>query len=182
MSSTHYRATITAFVLTAIPVCFTHAQQQPQALDEPPPQTAEQAPQEFVPEPEQAGVRERPHHVVLHVEVPGAHLEEGQLVRIIGPIDPTGDYIVMPIGAGPEAETRWLASTYVARPVKDTNYFVLTDVIARDSNEHEDETDHVMIMAIHETDENGPERVEFWTNPHEGSFGIHGGSAHLTIR
>lgn len=127
------------------------------------------------------GAQPRPTHVVMRVDESGAHLIEGQLVRIIGPINPNGDYLVIPLPARADAPSRWIMSVYWARRLpKTSSLFHLTDVRARDSAQHQTETTHSIIMEIVESGPDGPTVVEFSTTPHDGSLGVHGGSAHLT--
>lgn len=166
MRTMPYRALLVASVLAA---------SIPSAADAQAPASPTQVPVE-------AGVQNRPNHVVLQVDLAGAHLEEGQLVRFIGPINPDGDYLVIPIAPAADAASRWVSSPYTARRVMNTpSLYLLANVRVRDSSEHEDETVHPVVMNILETGSDGPISVEFWTETHEGSLGVHGGSAHLTI-
>src|SRR5690606_25001112 len=60
------------------------------------------------------GPQAKVNHVVLTVRRAGAHLDEGQRVSIIGPINPAGDYLLIPLPVDEGAETRWIPAPYLA--------------------------------------------------------------------
>jgi len=169
----HYRAMLAASVLAA-PICDVLAQQPVQAPIE---ELEGAIAQEALP----LGPQPRPAHTVLRVEAAGAHLEVGQRFSFIGPLEPNGDYIVIPHGALQNARTRWTSGPYIARRVPSTrSLWRLMNVRVRDSYEHPTESVHAITMNILESTDDGIVRLELSTERHRGSLGVHGGHAHLT--
>lgn len=144
------------------------------------------------------GPQPKVNHVVLTVQRAGVHLDEGQRVSIIGPINPNGDYLLIPLPVDESAETRWIPVPYLAwkNPTEEGNagrsnagtssteerpVYNILDVRVRDTREHQSATVHPAVsMQIVAAEEDGPRSVSIFTPPHEGSLGQHGGIAHLT--
>jgi|GEM_PF-2806594 hypothetical protein len=180
----HYSAVLAVSVLAAALGCGAFAQQLEQAPAQQPEQPPVQQPEQTIGQEElPLGPQPRLRHTVMHVDAAGAHVQVGQRFTFIGPLGPNGNYIVVPHNVSQNARTRWLPIPYFAQRVPNTrSVWRLTDVRVLDSYEHRDGSVHAITMNVLEENENGIVRLEFATERHTGSLGVHGGHAHLTIR
>lgn len=166
MKPEHYRSAFSALAVLTATMCVGNAQPQP--------------PDEVETPTLQVGVQQPVNHVVLHVQNAGAHIREGQLVSLIGPINPEGDYVVIPLSAPSSNPSRWIPAPYLTERLSERpEVHLLTNVRTQDSAQHQNESTHIVLMQILANGPNGPTNVRFITPRHQGSQGLHGGSAHL---
>ena len=158
MKHEHYRSAFSALAVMTAALCAGNARPQP--------------PDEVETPTLQVGAQPAVNHVVLRVQNAGAHIREGQLVSIIGPINPEGGYVVVPLPAPSSNQSRWIPAPYLSERLSEkSEVHLLAHVRTQDSAQHQNESTHVVLMQILASGPKGPTNVRFITPRHQGKIG-----------
>jgi hypothetical protein len=116
----------------------------------------------------------------LAVTDPACHLQQGQVIQFIGPINANGDYILVLHDPNNPGAPHWVPGVYTAvKLLPNQDLYLLETRAKAPPTQHPDEAPHSAVMNITEKSGDTPDTVDIVCPPHSLGGGAHGGTAHL---